>query len=109
VGAGFGLGDRLPPPPGVSFAAHAVDHVRVVQLEGGAFGPDPRQGQGSLRRGGELVTHSSCRSRGSPAVVISPYRQDRMMFQMNGSVDAPSTNAPIVEMVLNRVNPSVGR
>jgi len=41
--------------------------------------------------------------------VISPYRRDRTTFHRNGSRDAPSRNAPMLEMVLYRVNPSVGR
>ncbi len=42
-------------------------------------------------------------------MVISPYRQDRMTFQMNGMVEKPSTNAPMVETVFSVVKPSEGR
>src|SRR6478736_7086464 len=60
------------------------------------------------RGGGELVAHSSelPYPHGSSAVVTSPCRYDRMMFQMNGRVDAPSTNAPIEDQVFSVVNPS---
>jgi len=42
---GLGLGERFPAPGGMRLAAHPFDHVRVVQLERGPFGPDPRQRQ----------------------------------------------------------------
>src|SRR5664279_6227 len=35
------LGQRLPSSGGMGLTAHAVDHVRVVQLERRPLGPDP--------------------------------------------------------------------
>src|ERR1700712_2987217 len=60
------------------------------------------------RGGGELVAHSSevPYPHGSSAGGTSPYFSDRNTFQMNGSVDAPRINEPMVENVFRNVKPS---
>src|SRR5664280_415229 len=67
--ARLGLGQRLPPPRGMGLAAHAVDHVRVVQLERRPLGSDPRQRQ-------EVVPR--IRSERPAFELHHPYMIDRM-------------------------------
>ena len=63
------------------------------------------------RGGGHEVAHSSERPKpqGSSASTLGARLAVRYTFQRKGSVDRPSRNAPIVEMVFKVVKPSLAR
>src|SRR5215218_9301724 len=63
------------------------------------------------RGGGQEVAHSSDAPypQGSSTFTRAPVRQVFQTLYMNGSVEAPSRNAPAVEIWFSRVKPSPGR
>ncbi len=78
---------------------------RVVQVERGPHGADPRYGLEVVPGRGQDVAHSSePPTHGSSTSTFSPRRQVRRTFHRNANVDAPRMNAPIEDTKFSVAN-----